>query len=330
MLDSGVVLGDALELLWSQEVNPGLQNVLHKVKERLYQGDALSEAMTGYPRVFPTLILSMVKIGEMTGHLTACLDRCGDWTERDLATQKRLKSALIYPFFVLGLSVALAIALFAFVIPKFLEIFSALNVELPWISQVLIWLTELVGNPGSWLIALAMALALSSWLRKTWTHPKGRLWLTRGIHALPVLGPVYRLAGLSRLSFCMKICLDSGTDLAQAVSLSGEACTDALLQEDAKKLLGSIYSGSSLSEHLEENADLYGSVVVGFVSAGEEAADLASAYGRASDWCQSELEQRVQVLLKLMEPIFLFGVATGVGTVLLAVFLPLYSYLGSL
>lgn len=330
MLASGVPLADALKVLTCQPESENLEMVVDGISRSVASGSTMSEAYEKFPKVFAPIYIGMIKVGEQTGQLTDCLAQLADWLERDMATYRKLRVALTYPCLILAVAALLAIILFATVLPEFLNIFTSLNCPLPVLTQALMPCIAVLSNPGTVILLVTGCLVVFSLARSAWLDEDARFRLTSFALSLPVLGDLLRFAALTRFAHAAELGLSAGMDLVAVLRLGGSACANPVLSRNLALAVDSVMGGLSLSEHMRLHPRLFDPTFVHLVQSGEESAQMPKAMGRASQFFGAELEHRVTNFTKLVEPLMLFLVAGVVGTILLAVFLPLYSYLGNL
>jgi type IV pilus assembly protein PilC len=330
MLNSGIPFVEVLEALTHQPECHNLAVICQALIQRLEAGEKFSAALERFPHTFPPLYIAMAKVGESTGQLQDCLERLADWMEKDLATYRKIKTAITYPAFILAVALILTLILCLTVLPEFTKIFDSLNCPLPLPTAVLLFVVGLVGNPGSWIVVLAALVGIGLGIRAIWRTEDGKFKMYSLFHRIPIISDFLRFGALGRFCHASHLCLETGMDLIQTLRVSGMASLDPVVQRDLTGAVHSISSGLRLSEHMRLNPDLYDVTLIHLLTAGEEAADMASSLQQASNYFEAELDQKVGGFSKLIEPVLLFGVAFIVGGILLAVFLPLYSFLGQL
>ncbi|MBI3924716.1 MAG: type II secretion system F family protein [Armatimonadetes bacterium] len=330
MLRNGIPIMQALATLSHQEEYPNFGVVVSSLADRLGRGHSLSRSVAEFPRVFPPLFSAMMDLGESTGRLTESLDRLGDWLERDGDFFRRVKSAAVYPAFVVAVSALLTLALFYTVLPQFVQIFIGMGIQLPVITRVMIFLTDLVRNPGFWMLLGVLGCAGWIGLRRAWARPAGACAIFRILLRLPLAGRLLSYASTARFASAAEISLDTGLDLARTLELGARASGSPLILADAAQIVKSLTQGLQVSEHLGLRAGIYAPALAHFVRAGEEAGDLGIMLKKAASFYEEEVNHMIDTLSAVLEPFLLLGVAGIVGTVLLSVFLPMYSYLGQL
>lgn len=330
LLSNGVPLVQSLDVLSYQAEYPNFGVVVTAMSKRLGEGHRFSEELARYPKIFPDLYISMVQIGERTGALTDALNRLCDWLEHDEGVYRKVKSALVYPAFVVLVSVILSLILFYTVMPKFVTIFLDLKIELPFLTRIMIFLTDLLRNPGAWALAGAFLFLGFNALRETWRSESGSRKIFSILLRVPVLGKLLQSASASRFAAAAAISLSTGVDVAQTLHLSARASSNPSLRYDSKRLVESILDGSSVADSMEDRPDLYPRTLISMVRGGEECGQIEDMCVRAQSFYAEELDFFVESLSAMLEPILLLGVALAVGVVLLSIFMPLYSYVGSL
>ena len=330
MLRNAVPIIQSLETLSHQPEHPNFGEVIRDVAEKVAAGHVFSHQLSAYPRIFSKIFVTLVQIGERTGDLDGSLERLADWMERDERLRQRVKSAMTYPIFVLILATALTLFMFYTVLPSFLGIFKEMNVPLPLITRVVMFITEAVRQPGFWLIFLAGGGALYTagreWLRTT----SGQLALFRFLKRVPLMGSMLMFGSCARFCMSVEAMLSSGMDIARTMRMAAGASGNPEFLDDAPRMEKTIMEGEPCSDHLAANPQIYPPSLSHMVMAGEQASRLPEMFGRAGSYYDIEMNFKVDALSAAMEPLMLAGVASVVASVILSIFLPLYSYLAPL
>lgn len=330
MLINGVPLVQALDTLSHQAEEPNFGQVVRILAEKISAGHPFSHALNGFPTVFPRIYVTMVSIGEQTGQLDVSLEKLATWAERDFQIQQRIKSALTYPTFVFGLACALTLALFYWVIPGFINIFEDMRIPLPFLTRLVIGTTHAIREPGTWLIALALLGVLGPMFRDFARTPHGSRALFGLALRVPQLGGMLRNGTLARYCGALEALLSSGMDLPRAFKLSGHASGNPLLAADAEELVGAVMEGELASAHMLRHPELYPPGLVQMAIAGEQASRVPEMFARAAAYYEMEAAYQIEALSASLEPLLLAGVSGLVGTIVVAIFLPMYGYLDKL
>lgn len=330
LLANGVPLLQSLETLQEQPDCPQFGEVIQSCAHDVSSGHRFSNSMRNYPSVFPRVFLSMAEIGEQTGGLDAALDQLASWMERDLAVTTRVRSALNYPLFVLAVSVALVLLIFYKVMPGFVGIFREMNIPLPLVTRVVMGLTEAIQTPWFWIACILVGGGLYRLAKFKMSTLEGRASVFGWLHLMPIIGPLVQSAGLAR--YCMSIAtlMSSGMPLLKVFDLSAQTCGDPIIEIDGKNLLQAIREGEPISEHMSLHTEIYGETTVMMLNAGEESSRIPEMMKQAAAYYDLDMNSRIDGLSAAIEPLLLGGVGSLVGTIVISVFLPMYSYIGNL
>ncbi len=330
MLDSGVSLVPAVEVLAESCESENFEMVLRALIRHLDGGLQLSAATNRFPRVFPPTLRSLIRVGEETGNLTGVLQSAASWMEADYRVYAQIKSALTYPAFVAGTAVFLTIALFTTVVPGLLDVLVQTNSKIPTLTKVIMAITRVATNPFSYLFpAGVLGLVLTNY-RRFLANRAGVAKLWDVLLPLPVLGPALRSASMSRYAFASSALLQTGTVPTRVVELAAEASGSALLEMDSERVLQTLQDGGQISEALALRPEIYDMRLIQFVQAGEASARLPEMFERASAILTNDLDACLERLGSTIEPILLLFIGGLVGTILVAIFLPLYASISNL
>lgn len=330
MLGTGVPITHALDTLSVQVDHPNFGEVVTTMAERIASGHSFSSSAAMFPKIFPKVYITMLAIGERTGAMDSALDRLADWLEKDLATFQKVKSALTYPGFVLGLTALLTAGLFYTVLPGFVGVFEDMGSELPLITKMVLGLTKAARNPGIWLLTLGGLASGIFILRQYMSTESGAVAVAERALDLPVLGHMLSLASNARFSSGMATLLDSGQDLPRSLMMAAEASQNPVLVRDAKLLADGIMEGVPLSEQMQMMGKTYPPVLRQMIVAGEEASNLAVMFEKAAAFFAAEVDYRLEAVSAALEPLLLFLVGSVVGTIIMSIFIPLYGTLNQL
>ena len=330
MIANAVPIVQALDTLSHQVEHPKFGEVIRLCCEKIEAGVTFSRAVSIFPRVFPPIWTTMVQIGEQTGSLDAALERLGNWLERDDALRQRLKSALTYPAFVLALSTVLTLGLFYTILPGFIAIFEDMHIALPWITQVVVAVTNGLRNPGVVITSVAVIGFLVTAFKKYTSTPEGMGQFYRFCLKVPIVGTMLTFGSLARYCAAMEALLTTGMDINKALRLSAAASGNPLIEYDSIGLVNAIMEGSMVGDYMRMHPEVYPSTLTNLVSSGEESSRLPEMFGRTAGFYDMEMNYSVEALGSAIEPLMLFGVSFIVGTIVLSIFLPMYSYIGHL
>lgn len=330
MLRSGIPVTYALDTLSNQPDTKVLGQVVARLSKMLGEGHKLSHAMSFFPGIFDQVFVSMVAIGEESGQLDNTLDRLAGWRERDYELVQMVKGALSYPMFILALTGTLTFFLFYSILPNFLKIFEEMKVETPLITKITMGITQAAQNPGMWLIVTAASVAIYGLIREQWKTPEGRIRIFTVIQEIPIAGRLVRLTTVSRFAGAVETLMESGLGLQKTLRLGGLSSGNPIIEKASLELIERVRDGEPISDYIMMRVDLFPGSLAQYVATGEETSQVSKMMGQASRLLDEEVTYKVEALGATLEPFMLGLVAGIVGFVLLSIFIPLYSHIGSL
>lgn len=329
MMRANVGIVPALEILKDQE-NPYFGEVIQALLQTILKGRRFSEATRLFPQVFHNSYVTMLEVSESNGRLDECLERLADWLERDLRLYRRIKGALTYPLFIVALTSVLTMLLVLTVMPGFVLIFEQMNIPLPLITRLLMGFTRLALHPGFWLVAVGSGWSLVRWLRSRSRDPVWSARVASLVCRLPILGEALGVAGMVRFCYAMEALLTGGASLVKALPLSIDCSGDPRLVLETDEALDEIKNGKSLQRVLSLRPLIFPRCLIGLVAVGEETGQISEMFQRTAALLADELEWRTDALSAALEPILIGSVSMVVGGVVMAIFLPLYGFIGNI
>ena len=322
MLDSGLPLLSALTILHQQSTHPRLRAAIDRVRADVEQGSTLTEAMRRHPRVFPSLYANLVHAGEEGGLIVPMLDRLATLLESEAETEQRIRSATFYPILIIFELLLAFTVLLKFVLPRFASLFRKFGAELPLPTRILIGIsdaTERYWLPGIVLIA-ATAAAAVLWIRT----PRGRRWLDRTLLSVPVLGPIFLKASMSRVARVLSALIAGGTPIVQALEITRGVAGNRIIEEDLETMRTGVVAGTGLAESVRESR-FFPPLVLKMMAVGEETGALDKMLLRVSRYYDQDVDYLVKNLSTAIEPVLLLILGAAVLFTALAVFLPLWN-----
>lgn len=332
LLKAGLPLLQALELMLERMANPNFKAVLVEVRDRVKSGEDLSEAFAAYGDIFPRLYPSALKAGERSGELELVIRRFIRYMKLVLDARKRVISALVYPAVLVGLSVAMIVVMAIYVVPKFQLFFQDLGADLPFITRVTLGISAAAsGRPfllWNWMWA-AIAIACGVvFLRRYGRTPEGRVVIDRQKLRSPFLGPVLHLFALSEFSRALSTLLAGGIPLVPAFEIAVSSVGNAHVRARLEPTIQMVREGKPFHAALEESG-VFTDMSVDMVKVGEATGSLDEMLGNVSDLLDEQVETRMARILSLVEPIMLIFMGLIIGLLLVSIYLPMYSVLGS-
>lgn len=333
--DAGLPLLRSLQILESQQ-KPGLmKNILTGVCEEVEGGSSLSESMSKFPKAFDHLFVKMVNAGEIGGVLDLILQRLSEFMEKSQRLKRRIKSAMIYPVVVVVIAVLILTGIMLFIIPKFEEIFADFGVELPWLTQMLIDTSRWVagnrpgqGIAGFWFIVLGFPALFIAFklIKKT---PPGRATLDVLLLWTPIFGKLIRKTTIARFTRTLGTLIGAGVPILEAVTITAETSGNYVFEKALKKVHDSIREGESFAGPLRESKTC-DAIVVNMIDVGEETGDMDAMLMKIADNYDEEVDVAVAGLVSLLEPLMVVLLGGMVGTIVVAMFLPMVKMIESL
>jgi type IV pilus assembly protein PilC len=322
LVKAGMPLLRALRTV-SDQLDPGpLREVFAAVAKDVESGTKFSEALSFHPRWFPTFYVNMVRAGEIGGLLDEILKRLAELLEKQARLRDRVRSALMYPAFVMVAAVAILVILMVFVVPTFLGMFTELGSALPLPTRILITSTNVIRN-WWWIVLLALA-GLGFLLRLFFQTPGGRRLLDRASLAAPGFGSLVERLLISRFTRTFGTLISSGVPILTALETVRATVTNSVIDDALQEVEHSLKIGESLARPMELSG-VFPPLVTRMVALGEETGQLDQMLMQVADSYDEEVEVQLAGLTQLLEPMLIVFVGGIVGFIVIAMFLPLMS-----
>ena len=321
LLQAGVALLQALEMLERSVASPALKDVVRAVHDDVESGSSLSAAMQKHPDCFSPLYCSMVSAGEFGGILDSVMSRLAQTLDRNDRLRARMHSALLYPAVVLGIAVGVLVLILVYVVPIFEDVFKAFGAELPWPTQLILMLSNATAHTGPALMLLAaMAWPLRQrWMSSQPVRTRCERWLLR----LPGFGPMIIRSVMARWCQTLAALLAAGVPVVEALGPAAQACDHSIYERHTEQLRRRVAQGGSLSEAMAASPR-FPDLVVHLCATGEETGALGELLGRAGQLMETELEGHIGNLSTLLEPVIIVLLGSAVGGILTAMYLPIF------
>ena len=322
LVDVGMPLMRGLRILHEQAENRVLRDVIADLAAAIEGGSSLSEALAAHPKVFNPLYVNMVRAGEMGGVLELALRRQAEFMEKALRIKGRIKAALFYPVAVMVAASGILSLLMVFIIPRFQEVFAGLlnGRPMPAFTVLILNISEAFRQhfPTLGLAGLA-AVMLFQWLIRTrWGRPR----YDRFKLAVPVLGKVVRQAALARFTRTFGTLMGSGVPILPALTIVKETAGNAVVSGMISRIHDSVKEGGNIAGPLKESR-IFPAMVAGMVDVGEQTGALPDMLMKIADGCDEEVDNLIGALTSLLEPVMIVFLAVVVGSIVIAMFLPI-------
>ncbi|HVT90929.1 MAG TPA: type II secretion system F family protein [Tepidisphaeraceae bacterium] len=321
LLGAGLPLSKALHLLRREAAHPGAKNVWNKIHEDVVGGESLADALNKWPKTFSTVYVAMVRAGEAGGFLHVVLQQIADFRTREADLKGKVKAALVYPV-VLGVFAACVLTfLLTFFIPKFSGIFADFGAKLPYLTQVVVMVSNILIHYG-WMVAIAIVVGVVLG-RKAMTSEKGRRIFEQAVLKTPALGQVSARFALVRFCRMLGTLVGAGVPLVSSLKTAKESLGNQTLSDAVSHAVEEVQRGAPLSRSLAATPILFPPSVVEMVAIAEETGRLDKELQRLSVTYEAELDRNLRMLVSLAEPLMLFLTAVVIGVVVVAMLLPI-------
>lgn len=321
MINAGLSLIKCLSILSTQTSSKPLREVIQKVAGDVEGGQALSDSMAKFPKVFPSVFINMTRAGETGGVLDDVLLRIADHLERENALRQKVKSAMTYPVLVLVMSVGLVTVMLVFIVPIFAQMFTTLGGELPGPTQALITASNLLTN--YWWAIIAVIVGVVQVYKRLNKLPPVRAKLDSFKLKVPLFGPLFEKTAVARFSRTLGTLIRSGVPILQGLQICSQTAGNFVVSTALEKAKSSIKEGETIAKPLEESG-VFPPMVVQMISVGEETGALDTMLSKIADFYDQEVEATVEALTSMIEPLMIVFLGVVVGGILISLYLPLF------
>ncbi|MDD2885041.1 MAG: type II secretion system F family protein [Dechloromonas sp.] len=322
MMKSGVPLLQAFDIVGRGHTNPSVGKLLLDIKADVETGSSLSQAFRKYPLHFDALYCNLVSAGEQAGILDSLLDRLATYKEKILAIKGKIKSALFYPIAVLVVAFIITAVIMIFVIPAFKDVFKSFGADLPAPTLLVIaisdffvaWWWAIFGSIGGGLYFF-----LESWKRSE----KVQMAMDRLLLRLPIFGEIIRKAVIARWTRTLATMFAAGVPLVEALDSVGGAAGNHVYKLATRQIQNEVSTGSNLTTSMQ-NVNLFPNMVTQMVAIGEESGALDAMLSKVADFFEAEVDDAVEGMSSLMEPLIMVVLGTLIGGMVVAMYLPIF------
>lgn len=331
MIDAGLPLVQCLEILAQQQESKHFAQVLLQVRQDVEEGATLSAAMAKHPKVFDQLFVNMIEAGETGGILDLILQRLSTYIEKIVKLRRDVISALIYPSAVIVIAVGVIAVIMVFVIPSFQNIFLGLlgpGELLPLPTRIVVGISDFVAGWGG-LAVLGAFVGFVIGIRAYYKTDGGRHKLDALLLKLPIIGSILRKIAIARFSRTLSTLLSSGVPILQALDITARTAGNVILEEAIMKIRTGVERGESFVEPLR-NTEMFPNMVAQMVGIGEQTGALDAMLGKIADFYEQEVDSAIANLLTLIEPVMIGFLGVTIGSIVIAMYMPLFTLIGKL
>jgi type IV pilus assembly protein PilC len=326
MINAGLPLVQALDILAKQSENKALKDVTRAVVFDVESGHTVADALKKHPKAFSDLYVNMVAAGEAGGILDTILMRLATFMEKNDALVRKVKGAMIYPGVITSVAGIAIVVLLVFVIPVFEKMFASVGMALPLPTRVVIGMSQFLQN--YWWAVIAAIIAAGWSLKKYYATSDGKLAIDRTLLKMPVLGDVLRKSAVSRFTRTLGTLIGSGVSILDGLEITAKTAGNRVIQDAIMESRTSIAGGETISAPLQKS-QVFPPMVISMIAVGEQTGGLDEMLSKIADFYDEEVDAAVSGLLALMEPIMIVFLGVVVGGMVVAMYLPIFDMINA-
>jgi type IV pilus assembly protein PilC len=328
LVDAGLPLLRGLRVLEKQERNRTLKNILGELSLAIEGGSTFSEALAQHPKVFNRLFINMVKAGELGGVLEVVLKRLAEFSEKAQKIKGKVKAAMFYPVAVMIVAFGILILLMVWVVPQFQQVFAGMNMKMPWFTLFVLGISNVIKDHilSALGVTAVVVIVFLLIINKT---KLGRLLWDKFKLKMPALGPVISKVAISRFTRTLGTLVSSGVPILQALVIVRETAGNVIIANAVSKVHESVKEGETITAPLESSG-VFPPMVVSMVDVGEQTGAMPEMLLKIADNYDEEVDNAVSAMTSLLEPIMIVFLAVIVGSIVIAMFLPLINMISNL
>lgn len=327
---SGIPLERAVSILFVQTKEKHLKQALSKMYIDMVKGTSFKKTLSRHPHVFPEDYIAMIEAGEKSGQLAYVLEQLADLQEKNLATLKKLQSAMTYPFTVMFFTLLVNYAVFKWVLPNFVDIFNNMDMELPVLTKIIIAIVEFMQTPWFWVSILICLFVVVMIIARIMSEPHVRRIADEILLSIPWIGKLIRQVVFIRTFRVFATMLSSGVTVSNALKSVSRTSRNQVYYSAFKNMVSLVERGSSLPDCFEREKSLFPMIVRQMILIGDETGEPEITMNLMADFYEAELDHALESISVFVEP-FLIGImGIIVGFVVLAIFVPIYNMITTL
>jgi len=323
MINAGVALVQCLEILGTQADNRMLSRAILDLKARLEQGDNFADALRRHPKIFDNLFCYMVEAGELGGILDVILNRLAAYLEKAAALTSKVKAALVYPAMIMIIAIGVITFLLVFIIPQFATMFAAMgDKELPAITLSVVFVSDMIIN--NWYIFAGLPVAAYFGIKNVYATDKGRLIIDTALLKIPVVGILIQKVSVAKFTRTMGTLIASGVPIMEGLHVTAKTAGNKVIENAVLSIIDEIKQGKGLAEPLRDQG-VFPAMVVQMIGVGEHTGALDEMLSKIADFYDQEVDDAVDALTSMMEPLLMVFLGIVVGYVVVAMYMPIFA-----
>ncbi len=328
LVDAGLPILRGLRVLEKQnQGRGGLRYILKEVGDSVESGNSLSSSMMGYQNIFSPLFVNMVSAGEVGGVLDKVLVQMADYFEKSMRLRKKVYSAMFYPVTVMSIAMIVVYILVGFIIPKFAKMFTEMNLELPFMTRILIDVSYIAKE--HWYLPFILVGIFVAIARAIMASKRGRHVVHSVMYRLPIVGDLVSKVAIARFTRTFGTLLESGVQILESLTITKNTVGNAVVEGAIELVHENLREGESMVQPMTQ-ANIFPPMVVSMVSVGEETGRMSEMLLKIAEAYEEDVDATVSGLTSLIEPLLIVSLAVVVGFIVIAMFLPLISLITSM
>jgi type IV pilus assembly protein PilC len=326
MIDAGLPLIQAVDILANQQDNPTFKKLLTAVKASVETGTTFADALKEHPKVFDTLYCNMVEAGEMGGILDVILNRLAVFMEKNMKLVKKVKGAFTYPVICLGISGIVMVVMLLFVVPVFEKMFADFGSALPAPTQIVVNMSEFMQS--SWYIIFVVLFFIIFTIKQINKSDKGEYAIDALLLKAPIFGTLLRRVAVAKFTRTLGTMVQSGVPILDSLDVVAKTAGNRIIEEAVLRVVDAITEGRTIADPLEETG-VFPNMVVQMISVGEATGALDAMLEKIADFYDDEVDQAVDNLTAAIEPLMMMVLGTMIGGLVIAMYLPIFAIAGA-
>jgi type IV pilus assembly protein PilC len=322
MLGAGVPLVQAFDIVGRGHENPTMGTLIADLKTSVEGGETFAAALAKHPRQFDDLVISLIEAGEQSGTLETLLDKVATYKEKTESLKAKIKKAMFYPAAVIVVAIVVTAILLIFVVPQFEALFVGFGADLPAFTRMVVNLSEFV-QAKWWLILAIMILVGIVFVQMHRRSPRFRRFVDIAVLRIPAVGPILRKAAIARFARTLSTMFAAGVPLVDALRAVAGATGNILYSEATDRMREDTATGAQLQWSMR-NTGIFPNMVVQMVAIGEESGSLDSMLAKVADFYEEEVDNAVDSLSSLLEPLIMVVLGVLIGGLVIAMYLPIF------
>lgn len=323
MIKAGLPLMQAFEIVTRGHGNPSMTEMLMEIRGEVEQGSSLSRAFSNHPKYFDRFYCNLVAAGETGGVLESLLDKLAIYKEKTQAIRKKVKTALTYPVSVIAVAIGLVFVMMIFVLPAFKEVYANMGAELPALTQTVMDMSDFFVSYG-WMVLIALGFAIYGFLKLKARSIKIQRRMDAILLRMPIFGDIVRKGTIARWGRTTATLIAAGVPLVDVLDSTAGAAGNLIYEEATREIRTRVIQGLSMTSGMRAT-ELFPNMMLQMSSIGEESGSLDDMLNKAAEFYEDEVDNAVGRLSAMMEPIIIVILGLVIGTLLVAMYLPLFN-----